>query len=170
MTKEEFEKQVDMELIEKYQMNGKDKYLDYAYKEYMKKVHPFRSLITNWRVQKDDTPNLEEVRIALDLPTTLFSIYRGLDDFNNYLGMNKDMMKFKAQKDLIEAIELAKENGKINAKLLEMQLRRFDIDYTKISNGEGNDNNTPNKIKISFDDGSMSDIEISEKSGRKIKE
>lgn len=169
MKKDEFISEIDLDKVEKYQKGGVDKYIDYAYEMYIKKVHPFRSVITDWRVKNDDRPNLEELRLILDLPRTLFEIYKDMDSLKPYLDINKSIMKYKAQMDLQEAIELAKENGQINAKLLEMQLKRYDIDYTKISEGK-HDEGTPNKIRISFEDGSMSDVEISQKSGRKIEE
>lgn len=99
MNKTEFKSAINHELIEKYQTSGFDRYFEYAYKMYKEKVIPYRTLITSWRNRDSgERPTLNEIRIALDLPRTLFEIYKDLPEFVEITDLNRDIMGLKAQK------------------------------------------------------------------------
>jgi len=155
LDKSEFIKECSVELVDKYRKKlTREEYIEYAYEKYVEKVKPYYQLISSWRIgEGDDRSNLNELRIALSLPYTLFEIYKGLTEFREITDLDKNIMSFKAQMDLLEAIEFYKREGKRNAKLIEMQLLRYDKEYKKKDNG-GDDSSVPTSINIEFKNGS----------------
>lgn len=169
MTEKEFYAYINdnediQKLIQKYSQND-EKYVDYAYKTYMYKLQPYLSLITQWK-NDENPPNEEIIRITLDIPKTLWSIYKKFDLIRAHLDLDKSIMKFKAQKNLEEAVNIGLKKEQPIAKLHEMQMQRYDDDYNKRKQGEKTEQ-LPTSVEIKFGNGKMSDDDIKKKSGTK---
>ncbi len=138
-----------------------DKYLSYVYTQYEDKVKPFLSLITHWR-NEDPPVSLKKIRVALGISENVMRTLKSLDEFAEALDMEGSLMQLKAQKDIVKAIDEGHKVGDFNAKMHEMQLKRFDAGYSKDGGG---DKSVPQKIEITFTDASLSDEEIKQRAG-----
>lgn len=161
-----YENQDVSDLVERYQRNGYNEYIDYAYKTYMCKLYPYLSLITQWK-NEENPPNEEIIRITLNIPNTLWTIYKKFEVVRAHLDLDQSIMKFVAMKKLNQAVDIGLSKEQPIAKLHEMQMQRYDNEYNKRKQGEGTKDNTPTKLTIEFGNGKLSDEEIKKKSGTK---
>ena len=132
--------------------------IEYALGLYNNNVEPFLELLTNYR-SSDKFLDEDTIRLVLGVPKRLWVRMKKMPTLRKYLDLDKDLMAMKSKRDIVRGVSLAPDNGK----LLELQAKRFDSFY----HDEGKPQGSDIKVSFSFDDASMSDKEIIEKTGIK---
>ena len=128
MTRLEREKEI---FIEEFGEEIKEKYNvlpDVLYTDFNSLVKPYVNLITSFKLENKILQN--QIANQLGVNPRLFSIMRKyFTELDEALSGNSIVMKFKSRKDVLDFIEMSRESGKVNAKLLEIQLQIFDDEY-----------------------------------------
>lgn len=131
---------------------------EYAYKlgmEYELKVEPFLNVIRSERA-KEDRLEQKEIAYALGVsPVRLTKMKRVFSELSDSLETGKNIMHFKAQIDLQKGLINSEFT---NAKMLEMQMIRYDDKYKP--KGDKTEVELPKTLNIVFEDASMSDEEL----------
>jgi len=117
--------------IEEFGEEIKEKYNvlpDVLYTDFNSLVKPYVNLITSFKLENKILQN--QIANQLGVNPRLFSIMRKyFTELDEALSGNSIVMKFKSRKDVLDFIEMSRESGKVNAKLLEIQLQIFDDEY-----------------------------------------
>lgn len=133
---------------------------EYAYKlgiEYELKVEPFLNVIRSERA-KDDKLEQKEIAYALGVkPSRLTKMKKVFPELEDALKVGKNIMHLKAQIDLQRGLI---NSGYNNAKMLEMQMVRYDDKYKP--KGDKSEVELPKTLNITFSDSSMTDEELDE--------
>ena len=128
LTRLEREKEI---FIEEFGEEIKEKYNvlpDVLYTDFNSLVKPYVNLITSFKLENKILQN--QIANQLGVNPRLFSIMRKyFTELDEALSVNSIIMKFKSRKDVLDFIEMSRESGKVNAKLLEIQLQIFDDEY-----------------------------------------
>ena len=128
MTRLEREKEI---FIEEFGEEIKEKYNvlpDVLYTDFNSLVKPYVNLITSFKLENKILQN--QIANQLGVNPRLFSIMRKyFTELDEAMNGNSIVMKFKSRKDVLDFIEMSRESGKVNAKLLEIQLQIFDDEY-----------------------------------------
>jgi hypothetical protein len=128
---------------------------EYVYDTYESKIKPYLAVISHW-LNKEKPATEKQLKLVLGVSGVVWNVCKSkFNEFFEVLLEQESYMELKAQYDLEKAIELAPEN----AKLIELQMKRFDSGYTK---DKGVEINMP-VIRIEEFDSSISEEEISEK-------
>ena len=128
MTRLEREKEI---FIEEFGEEIKEKYNvlpDVLYTDFNSLVKPYVNLITSFKLENKILQN--QIANQLGVNPRLFSIMRKyFTELDEAMSGNSIVMKFKSRKDVLDFIEMSRESGKVNARLLEIQLQIFDDEY-----------------------------------------
>jgi len=128
LTRLEREKEI---FIEEFGEEIKEKYNvlpDVLYTDFNSLVKPYVNLITSFKLENKILQN--QIANQLGVNPRLFSIMRKyFTELDEAMSGNSIVMKFKSRKDVLDFIEMSRESGKVNAKLLEIQLQIFDDEY-----------------------------------------
>ena len=128
MTRLEREKEI---FIEEFGEEIKEKYNvlpDVLYTDFNSLVKPYVNLITSFKLENKILQN--QIANQLGVNPRLFGIMRKyFTELDEAMSGNSIVMKFKSRKDVLDFIEMSRESGKVNAKLLEIQLQIFDDEY-----------------------------------------
>ena len=128
MTRLEREQEI---FIEEFGEEIKEKYNvlpDVLYTDFNSLVKPYVNLITSFKLENKILQN--QIANQLGVNPRLFSIMRKyFKELDEAMSGNSIVMKFKSRKDVLDFIEMSRESGKVNAKLLEIQLQIFDDEY-----------------------------------------
>jgi len=128
LTRLEREKEI---FIEEFGEEIKEKYNvlpDVLYTDFNSLVKPYVNLITSFKLENKILQN--QIANQLGVNPRLFSIMRKyFTELDEAMNGNSIVMKFKSRKDVLDFIEMSRESGKVNAKLLEIQLQIFDDEY-----------------------------------------
>ncbi len=141
-------------------VSGYDVDAEYAWEIYKERVKPYELLITKFRnTDKEKRLTMDQIRVALDVTRSMWDRFKQLPSFRMILDADGDLMRIKAQMDIVKGVSV--NTG--NAKMLELQAKRFDPFYRE----EGKDVDTPTKIQFTVVDTAMSDEDIIESTGIK---
>ncbi len=134
---------------------------EFAWQVYEERVLPYELLITKFRNgEKDKRLSMEQIRRGLGVSQSMWKRFKSMPTFQEIIDADGDLMRMKAQMDIVKGVS---QNPK-NAKLLELQAKRFDPFYME----EGKDVDTPTKIEFKIVDTGMSEEEIKKETGIKL--
>ena len=137
------------EITEKYNLLPKALFNDFN-----SLVKPYVNLITSFKIENKILQN--QICNQLGVNPRMFSVMRKyFPELNEAMQGNSMIMKFKSRKDIVDFIEISKETGRVNARLLEIQLELFDDEYKNKKEDNGKDIS----IEVSFVDAEQEDIE-----------
>ena len=152
MTKDEYIEKYNSYFIEKYRLLAED-----VYDNYYTKVYPFLSVITEFRIA-DESIRMRELATALYLSEHEFrAMKETFLELEQSLASKKSLMKFKSMLDVQRGIINTEYR---NAKMLEMQSKRYDDEYNP--NGSEDNIDIPKTIEVTIRNEKKSDTELKE--------
>lgn len=156
MELEKFKEKSRKEMDKTKYLDFTDDELEYIYNEYYHKVEPFLDVIAEFKLPTKGV-TVKQVRAVLRISEKPFRLMRKVfSELDEALDADKSYMKLKAQLDLQKAIVASEYK---NAKMIEMQLKRYDDEYS--SDGERKVE-LPDKLEIVINDVKKDDEELDE--------
>lgn len=128
--------------------------IDYAHKEYTKKVEPYLHLIPKWKNQ--DRMGMDEIRKVLGLSKTMWDTFKTMPTMKEYYQSKGTFMQAVMEKEFLDA----KRKNQGNAKFHDMGFKLFHPGY-----GSKNDVNVnvPDAVNFNIRSAAMSEEDIKEK-------
>ena len=120
------------------------------YEQYKEKVEPYLSVITEFKIGTQKITD-KEVRAVLQVSYHYFQFMKkAFPELKEALTSNQSVMKFKSMYDVQRGI-IATEYK--NAKILEMQSKRYDDEYN--AQGDSVEVNLPKTLEVNIVDASV---------------